>query len=340
LARFQILSIVLLVGAVGVGAILWATRRHKDKPNANAGFWGLMRHINEWFGRWPRFWASVFIVWLVINHGFLAVSGEHSLKVLIEHGSWMPWHLFDLHAALVIIVASFTFLFFSWQLWGLRERLLRVTAKVSKSDGDHAHGVLVIPLSWRNADDPSALTKTFSKWDGHLANATESLNAKSLDWLDPLRQICEADSLFKGWNWQQPLRIILHDLEKATGRGPVRKIVVLASPESADLVPLFATMIQGYLAACPLGPVELDIDDPLVDMKTIDGSYEKISKIIESNLKGRKRRICIDVTGGTVIFSIAAALATTNRKMAFSYVDGTEPRFYDANVSGIEFGME
>jgi hypothetical protein len=238
--------------------------------------------------------------------------------------------------------ACITFLIITWQLWGLRDRLLRITAKVSENDGAHAHAVLVIALSIKQADDPIAKSKTYKNWDALLERAMLVTKADASDWLDPLRTIC--DKNWGYWNWQQPLRIILHDLEKmnSTPSQPLRRIILLGSDKSVALIPEFKSMLQPVLDRCPSGKIELHADDPEIDLQSIETACEKLTGIVESNKDLIKnRRICIDVTGATAIYSIAASLTTLNRKMVFSYVNNDgKPVFYDASVSGVENDFE
>ena len=93
---------------------------------------------------------------------------------------------------------------------------------------------------------------------------------------------------------------------------------------------------------CPFGKIELVTNDPEINLESIELACAKLAQIIEGNKSLlKKRRICIDVTGATAVYSIAAALTTLNRKMVFSYVDNAgKAVFHDASVSGIEFGMD
>lgn len=336
--------------------------RISQKPNhgffnaLGRRFWGGMQQLNRWFGRRPRFWASVFVVFLVINHGFLAVNGENSIDALIEGFTWQFWQLFDWTAALKIVCASLSLLFMSWQLWGLRDMLLKISATASPSGGKHAHAAVLLFLSDKQADNKRGIKAntphTYTHWESKLSTAKQIAvgiassprpdNAQ--EWLDVLEKLCDPKGSCAGWNWQQPLRIIWHELKKSAEHAdhPLREVHLFASKESSERFDDFIAVISPLLSTWPLGAVSLPTQPEIVDPNNLEDCSTAVrDAIIAREEQYDQQQICVDATAGSKPFSIAVALATLNREMTFVYVgnDGT-PNFYDTNVSGIEAGKE
>jgi hypothetical protein len=317
--------------------------------------WRAMDRLNQIFGKLPRLWASVFVILLICLHGFIAHNSAESAGAVLHsgHSGWQ----FDGPLAKAMMAAAVLFLFISWQLWGLRERLLRISATVSKSDGQFAHAALILFLSERKADqkhkpEQGGSLPTYADWDRQCASAKELMakipklgnSSSPSDWIAPLAEVCDSKGPSGGWNWQQPLRVILHDLKKAASHpdAPLCEVHILMSPESAADYFRFEALITPFLLSWPLGAIKLSREEGSLDVNNITECARTIrSAILEREKEFHKRRICVDATAGSKPFSIAVALATLNREMAFSYVDnGGTANFFDTNVSGIETGMD
>ena len=320
-------------------------------------FWKVMLTIKRFFARAPRFWASVFVAGLVINHGILAETGAKSFEAMIENP--FDFAHFSMDQSLIIAGATISFLFMSWQIWGLRERLLRITAHVSKSDGHHAHARLILHLSERRADQKprrpmseEAAPPTYKQWEQKRKKAESILSAiqtRVADdhpgpdlWINALDAVCDPKGTVAGWNWQQPLRAILRELRMSKAHPSKRlcDIVVTSSRSSKDDIPLFQELLNPFLKSWPQGPIVLHFDpDPIVDLD-VQIIAQHITRLIDAGIEEYpKRRICVDATAGQKPYSIGVALATLNRDMAFVYVtNGGVPHYFDANVGGVEFG--
>lgn len=131
------------------------------------------------------------------------------------------------------------------------------------------------------------------------------------------------------FSWQQALRAIRPHLPR------LREVLVISSEQSATDFDLFAEMLQPMLRASGhevtlrhVTPKGIDFEDFGVVYKTMRAALEHAPK---SDSGGDD--VCIDVTPGQKIFSIASAVATLNRGVAFGYVNGKgEVKSFDASI--------
>ena len=306
--------------------------------NQPSWFESLGLRLNKFFAQAPIISASVFIVSLVGLHGILAEAVAKSLDAALEYG--VGASEFSKHEFLIIALSAMGFLFCTWRLWGLRGYLLRVSVSMSKSDGLHPHAALILGLSEPGHDAGT--------WDKKLAAAEKILKAADKPGLTgeqllaPLRQTCAADGPCSDWNWQQPLRVILHDLEKtiAADSSQILEISVFVTESSQPHFKKFKSLLWPILRNWPGGAISMP-EARLIDSTNVALCWHELRaevKRLKSKYKGR--RICLDATALQKPFSIAAALATLNSEMTFCYVIGDTPHFYDTNVSGVEIGGE
>lgn len=341
-------------------------------------FWRAMRGLTEVFGHYPRLFSSIFIILLVINHGFLAGLGEETLGVARSNG-FDPGD-FDWPTAAWMIGASVTFLLISFQLWLLREKWLNVSASVSKTDGHHPHASLIVVLSPLGFVRPALLDTTETKikpadprkfmleyaeklWvaaeKGKCGQAyIDQLTAMTTWQFGPTQfDLARAFS----HNWQQPLRALKWEFEASIkGRNGLREIVVIVTKDSKSDLPDFVKLLKPMLTAWEKFQNKIELRT--VEPDLVEGDFEQNYRVIRDEIdQAEKRmkdlqfghsntRICVDITGGTKEFSAAAAMATLNKRMSFGYVtngfDKTAgappptPLFYDATISGVEFGEE
>ena len=315
-----------------------------------------MLTIKRFFARAPRFWASAFVAGLVINHGILAETGAKSFEAMIENP--FDFTHFSIDQSLIIACATISFLFMSWQIWGLRERLLRITAHVSESDGYHAHARLILHLSERSKDQNpcrplpgEAAPPTYKEWEQKRKAAEKILSAiqtRAADdhpgpdlWINALAAVCHPKGTVAGWNWQQPLRVILSELRLSKAHPSKRlcDIVVTSSSKSKHDIPLFRDLLDSFLKSWPQGSIGLNPDPDLIADYDVQIIAQHITRLIDAGIEEYpKRRICVDATSGQKTYSIGVALATLNRDMAFVYVtNDAKVRYCDANVGGVEF---
>jgi len=165
------------------------------------------------------------------------------------------------------------------------------------------------------------------------------------------------DALNAPIRWQQPFRAVWQLMESNAQRGhPALKAVLVVSSDghqgSADQADRFIELLRNRLHDAKergkfSGP------EPEVYHRTPNGidfeDYSQVFKSVndavdfaEKELRTNHDQICVDITGGFKIFSVAAAMVTMNRKILFSYVNGEgQSHFYDASIDiGAALGEE
>lgn len=333
--------------------------------NLGRWFWRMMRRPTELFGRSPRIFSSIFIILLVINHGFLAGLGEETLGAARSNG-FDPGD-FDWPTAAWMIGASVTFLLISFQLWLLREKWLSVSASVSKTDGHHPHASLILVLSPLSLKQPEARAFMLETAEQLWAKAKKGKSDKAyIDQLTTMTTWQFGPTQFDlarafSHNWQQPLRALKWEFEASIkGRNGLREIVMIGTEDSKSDLPDFVKLLKPMLTAWEKFQNKIELRT--VESDLVEGDFEQIYRVIrdeidqaEQRMKNLKfghsnTRICVDITGGTKEFSAAAAMATLNKRMSFGYVTNgfdksagaspPTPLFYDATISGVEFGEE
>lgn len=286
------------------------------------------------------------VIALVMLHGMIA---EHAVEA---------WHSFekggfrapaDWHLVLVIAASCGMFAGATVLLWQLRKLVLHSSAEVVKSDeaGD-ADGALILLLSppsfgkERSHEDAMELFMTIDRsetpsktaWDEALSTVTKSYSRGN-------------KSPFTLWNWQQQLRIIADEMARATVEKPLHEIIVITTNDSVDhegktvagslhSFAAFKAMVDALFVGWPAGgaPIVREADSHL-QIGDYEHSYMVCRRAIEQAQKHTGRTVCFDITGGITESSVAAAIATLNRDVRFSYVNtnSTKPLFYNATVS-------
>lgn len=295
--------------------------------------------------RYSKAFGLFLVVALVVMHGMVAdysVEAWHSF----EHGGFnfpVDWHL-----VLVFTISCGLFALFTVLLWRLRKLVLHSSAKVVQSaEAGDADGALILLLS-----PPS-----FGKERAHEAAIAlfEKIDRSStirLAWVDALATVTKAyprgaKSPFAMWNWQQQLRIIADEMARATAEKPLREIIVVTTYDSVDhdgavvkgslhSFDAFKAMVDALFRDWPAGGAPIvRIAEGHLQIGEYEHSYMVCRRAIDQALRHKGRTVCFDITGGITESSVAAAIATLNRDLRFSYVNtnSTKPLFYNASVS-------
>lgn len=159
-------------------------------------------------------------------------------------------------------------------------------------------------------------------------------------------------------NWQQPLRVIWRHIQddRACGGETLKRIYILPSSSALNsqktkcspiLYPDgFVSIVKEKLEKEGRGDIEVCCKFPSVDYENMNDVIEGMSSLVKKarQVEGSSVPdgvgICLDITAGQKIFSIAAALVTMNRGVNMGYVtnDG-EPVLYTARIGlASEFG--
>jgi hypothetical protein len=295
-----------------------------------------------------KLFGLALILVLVALHGMVAdhvVEAWHSFEEG-GFGASPDWHLI-----LVLASSSVLFLIATVTLWQLRKLVLHSSADVVQSDeAGPADGAIILLLS------PPSFGKEESHTHAIAAfNRIDRRGGSKAEWFKALSAVNHAfprgdKSPFAFWNWQQPLRLIADEMSRATVENRINDIVVVCTNDSFDhqgelvkgsvhsfgdfknvLEALFHEWPEGGTPNIRPAQGNLQIGD-------YEHSYMVCKRAIDStksNPKNRNRTICFDVTGSITESSVAAAIATLNRDVRFSYVNTNshKPLYYDASVT-------
>jgi hypothetical protein len=166
------------------------------------------------------------------------------------------------------------------------------------------HAVLVLTVSWPGWEwQPGQLTRT--KDEKHQSHA---LPATLLEALSAMAALGRRDS----FSWEQLLRAIREHLPRVQ-----RVILIGSSGGTAASFDACRQMIVHYFPS--LDPAS--IQPRVASFEALDDLLSVYGRIIGEEA-ARKREIMIDVTGGTKVVSIAAAMVTLEHpEIEFQYVE-------------------
>lgn len=239
-----------------------------------------------------------------------------------------------------------------WCIYTNRSRLLSTDATILAPEAAANRSILIMGLSplrgSRTVDDVCATLRRVpmetiaapkADLDAWVAAAEKDGNT---DHAQRLRAV-------NGVIWQQPFRMVWSLWNAPNRREPLRAILIITSKDDATLtgsnsqVEAFIEVLRDRLAdaagdgagarlplICNATPGGIDFEDYTDTVVTLN---EVVSKA-EHDFATPHGRICMDITAGQKVFSVAAAMVTMNRKLIFSYVTTQGvPRFYDARIS-------
>ncbi|MEZ5847268.1 MAG: CRISPR-associated protein Csx16 [Geminicoccaceae bacterium] len=139
----------------------------------------------------------------------------------------------------------------------------------------------------------------------------------------------------KNFRWQQNIRALAPHL------GKLEHVVVITSERSDTEFDDFAAFVRGQCARAGHAvhvhrAVRAGVD--YEDYETLSSAIREAIRLAR-RLGADEREIVIDATAGQKIFSIAAAIATVNRNLVFTYVNNKGVvRAFDASMQLGDFG--
>ena len=152
-----------------------------------------------------------------------------------------------------------------------------------------------------------------------------------------LDDLCSPTGSYAGWKWQQPLRLLKHNMANNT----LQIMVFILSREAA---PQYRDMFEPLLKL--LKPELIVLPEPhtaLVEANQVNHSnYESVGSALDKACGMAMTTtgctlgdLCVDITSGTKAYSAAATVKTLNSAAVFSYVENSgEVVIYDAAVTG------
>lgn len=223
------------------------------------------------------------------------------------------------------IVVMITFGFgVAWLLYKRRRTFLPIQIqRIGLPDEVVPHAVLVTTMShtgsWRVDTENDQLTRT----NGDPVNLSGTLK----EVLDRLAALGEREK----FSWEQLLRAITKHAEQS---GKPDKVVLLGSPGSSGTTKRFEecrAFIRRFFPEIP----EDAFERKEADFDSLEDLIHVYEGVIRAEVK-RKGEIMIDVTGGTKVVSIAAAMVTLEHpEIEFQYVEThDEKRIRSFNVTG------
>lgn len=199
----------------------------------------------------------------------------------------------------------------SWALFAFSKKILRPQIASRRAEPSRGSRAVVMALSELKGDENLALARQAATM--------------------PIDAVCTAKWSFS-MNWQQNARALRHHL------APGRKLIVylVCSAESNKQFDLFRAFVEG-LAESVGARVDLRLAvGGIVDFDDYAAVESRFRETLES-LRTEERlkfgEICVDATSGTKVISIAAAVATMNHEVEFSYVSNRgDVRLFDARL--------
>jgi hypothetical protein len=214
-----------------------------------------------------------------------------------------------------------------WGIPAVRGAFLNSVAVVRRNDRSKPSAALIATLSDLRYPEEKVLA------DQALERAVAAGEAERARLLD---ELCDPHGLWKGWRWQQPLRLLRHNLVG---------LEVVSFVLTAEAAPQYLSHFRPLLER--LGPhlVILPAPDGAQDAPPhVDHSaYNAVTAALDracAEVMAAKRcapaDICIDITSGTKAWSAAATVKTLNSAAVFSYVETEAPYdvvIYDASLT-------
>ncbi|MEQ9522630.1 MAG: hypothetical protein RIM96_08905 [Thalassobaculum sp.] len=238
---------------------------------------------------------------------------------------------------LAAVVLSLLFVLFAWGVVQRRDAFLRSRARIQRDRGVPSLPVVVTTLSpLRSGADglpdrlAAAEAKLAALQAGDPGAAVPDDARQRL-----LAEICDPDAgnAFALWPWQQTLRMLAHH------RSALSCVVVILSPEAEPLFERFKRLADGLMRpGCRIAAA----GDPVAlwDYNAVEDAVRRaiMQGIAAAGVPASK--VCVDITGGTKVYSAAATVVTLNSPCAFGYVETHgSPEvgrviLYDAKIQG------
>ncbi|MCX7836124.1 MAG: hypothetical protein N2450_08680 [bacterium] len=159
----------------------------------------------------------------------------------------------------------------------------------------------------------SILNKFSKDIQPQIEQFLDSNQATYDDFISFVKSLLPNDNIH--YNWEMPIRAIHAHI-------PVlQKVYVLTSHESS-------LQYQNFLKICNSLFPNIEFEEVIkggVDFDDLENCFSEIDKIIKRYRRGQRHKtVIVDVTGGKVPTSIAAALSTLSYGQKFQYIDTEE----------------
>lgn len=270
------------------------------------------------------------ILWSIgadqLYHGFTQLA---ALPACTARECWSRVALGALPAlgtGLVLALAGFGALL-AWGIPAVRGAFLRSVAVVRRNRQARAARAIILTLSdLKRPDELDLANRAVAR---AAEAAADDQRSRVLD------ALCDPQGPWKGWRWQQPLRLLRHNQSR------LEVMVFVLTREAA---PQYADHFHSLLRA--LNP-KLNIrPDPtsMTESGWVNHSdYNEVTAALDAACEGAldttrclPSEICIDITSGTKAWSAAATVKTLNSRAVFSYVETEAPYdvvTYDASLT-------
>ncbi len=278
--------------------------------------------------RWPRTTPLLTLLGFTCSVSWLS----DSLAALVAGEQWSAFKGLALLASIGAIFVLFVVA--ASGLFSLRHRLLSTPAEEFAASEKYARPILIMGLSHLTREaDPAGGPKRF------IASVQEALNlAATL----PLAELAKPARTLEDKTrdrlgrlpWQQNLRSIWPHRQR------LKRLIVVTSPESYGDFGTFRDLVVRLMQE--FGRSDFTVDsvraaEPPVSFFEYKTIVDRLQRIIRDEIRddaARPTDICIDVTAGTKIFSIAAAITTLSEGLLGSYAADREGdvRMFDARV--------
>ena len=230
-----------------------------------------------------------------------------------------PWLMIAVLA--MLLVSGFGL---AWMLYTRRRTFLPIQIqRIGEPDDVTAHAVLVLTMSFTGAWKIDITNKQLTHPRGDPVDLSGDLNVV----LDRLAALGER------FSWEQILRAIAKHTEK------LQRVVLIGSPGENGTARRFEECRDFLLPYFQLPKTSFEKKE--ADFEKLDDLVHVYQTVIRDQAQ-RKREIMIDVTGGTKVVSIAAAMVTLEHpEIEFQYVETHHEkriRTFNVSGSGIETG--
>lgn len=261
---------------------------------------------------------------------------------------WPDW----LALLLGAVVGALLFILVAIRLYKARGQFLGTHARMLLDGTSRERTVLIMGLSLKGGPAVSAVTDAMPNLPMEVIaltkSALKSRKAKIDNGADDTlaSKIIKLDCLIhNAHGWQQNFRAVWHIIKKRNDKkdSSLKAILVVTSKETTVHFDEFRILLLDRINDAETRgefsgglPEIINIIDTGIDYENYDHVVESLNRAVdyaETSFKASHGQICVDVTSGSKIFSIAAAMVTLNRKLIFSYMnnDGS-PLYYDAKI--------
>jgi|GEM_PF-5304676 len=201
-----------------------------------------------------------------------------------------------------------------------RRTFLRSRARIVTADRAPRFKAVVFALSRQrdfDTDDAQGMPLATSRSPATL------LTAKALDKVRNMQpgavgrtldELCDPAGPFAGWQWQQPLRAMRHS------RGRLELMCAVLTKEAEAQYKAFKAVADPLLTEMGARLERSGRTIGAFDYNEITAALEEAIEFCRQECRAPYEAMCIDMTGGTAVFSAAATVKTLNSEVRLAYV--------------------